>query len=518
MARDDDAREIPQRRPSRRPDPATGRPRDDEFDDAFVVDTRGASRRPSPQPRQDAPRQGARRQGQGGQRPDQNAPRSAQGAPRTTAARTQRSRDDAMPRTRVMPVVERPRQGGAAQGSTGEGTRPPGRTGGPRRPAAVSAPRRRGFGIRRAVGLVLLLLVAWAGFTVYAPVNAWGGVDRVDDSPSGDRPADGDGHDYLLVGSDSREGLTQAEISDLGTGGVKGNEGQRTDSIILVHVPSGGGKKVMISIPRDSYVPIPGHGSDKINAAYAIGGPKLLIQTIEQVTDVRIDGYLEIGFGGFAKLVDAMGGVNICVPFDMNDEKAHINLKKGCQDLDGKNALGYVRARYSDPRGDIGRAQRQRQFLGAIMHKMATPSTVLIPTRWWATTHNAVAGLTVGEDTSMWDAYRIVSAMRGVSSDDTLSLVVPISDPGYQTPAGESVKWDTQRARELFRHARRGHPDRHAPGRDGRQALGRLRPGHRETVVGRATPGRMVGCRPSATCSCVTWATSGVTSSMPSKG
>jgi LCP family protein required for cell wall assembly len=366
-----------------------------------------------------------------------------------------------MPRTRALPVVRRPTDNEDDFGGSGGSQRP------------VSAPGRGRPRIRRRLALVLLLLVAWAGFTVYAPIHAWGGVARVDDSPSGDRPSDGDGHDYLLVGSDSREGLTAQEIKNLGTGGVKGNEGRRTDSIILVHVPGGGGKKVLISIPRDSYVPIPGHGSNKINAAYSIGGPKLLIQTIERVTDVHIDGYLEIGFGGFAKLVDAMGGVNICVPFDMDDAKAHINLKKGCQDLDGKNALGFVRARYSDPRGDIGRAQRQRQFLGAIMKKMATPSTVLIPTRWWATSHNAVAGLNVGDDTSVWDAYRIVSAMRGVSSEETLSLVVPIADAGYQTPAGSSVKWDSARARELFRMLAEDVPiDSPPAGTDGKPSGG----------------------------------------------
>ena len=110
--------------------------------------------------------------------------------------------------------------------------------------------------------------------------------------------------------------------------------GRRTDSIILVYVPSGGGKSALISIPRDSYVPIPGHGSNKINAAFAFGGPKLLVETVEQVTDLRIDGYLEVGFAGFVGVVDSLGGVDICVPFHMNDPKAHINLEKGCQTLE----------------------------------------------------------------------------------------------------------------------------------------------------------------------------------------
>jgi LCP family protein required for cell wall assembly len=281
-------------------------------------------------------------------------------------------------------------------------------------------------------------------------------VSRVDSTPSAARGAiPTGGHVYVLVGSDSRAGLTAAQRKKLGTGSVAG---QRTDSIILVYVPSGGGKSALISIPRDSYVPIPGHGSNKINAAFAFGGPKLLVETVEQATDLRIDGYIEVGFGGFVGVVDSLGGVQICVPFDMNDPKAHINLKKGCQNLSGPNALGYVRARYSDPRGDIGRAQRQRQFLGAIMKKVATPSTVLIPTRWWDVTHNIAKGLTVGQDTTLMDAGRVALALRGVAKGDTLSLVVPLADINYQTAAGSSVKWDTARARALFSMLRNGEP------------------------------------------------------------
>lgn len=302
---------------------------------------------------------------------------------------------------------------------------------------------------------MLALLLAWLAYLVITPFHAWSTVSRVDDTPAGARPAQTGGHTYLLVGSDSREGLTDAESKELGTGKA---EGKRTDSIMLVHVPGGGGKSVIISIPRDSYVPIPGHRSNKINAAYAIGGPQLLVETLESVTNLRIDGYLEIGFGGFASVVDSLGGVDICVPFDMDDDKAHINLKKGCQKLDGKNALGFVRARHVDPSGDIGRAQRQRQFLGAIMKGAATPSTVLNPFRYWSFTHTAAGAVGVGEETSMRDASRILLAMRGASNDSTLSLVVPIQSTNYQTHAGSSVKWDTERAQALFTMLREDQP------------------------------------------------------------
>jgi LCP family protein required for cell wall assembly len=320
------------------------------------------------------------------------------------------------------------------------------------------------------VRLVLLLVVAWVAFLVFTPLHAWSSVTKVDTTPAGTRPADSKGFNYLLVGSDSREGLSAAQRKEYATGKAAG---RRTDSIILVHVPQGGGKPALISIPRDSYVPIPGHGSNKINAAFAFGGPNLLVQTVEQVTDLHVDGYVEIGFAGFASVVDSVGGVDICVPFTMNDKKAGINLKKGCQVLDGRNALGYVRARYSDPRGDIGRAERQRQFLAAIMKKAATPSTVLVPTRYWGFSHAAAKGLIVGKDTSMRDASRVLLAMRAVSNDKGLSLVVPLSSLNYQTSAGSAVKWDTPRAKALFTLLRNDTPLEAPPeGTDGKPSGG----------------------------------------------
>ncbi|EAP97488.1 cell envelope-related transcriptional attenuator [Janibacter sp. HTCC2649] len=329
-------------------------------------------------------------------------------------------------------------------------------------PLEEGQPRRR----RRLWRLIPVVVLLWLAFLVITPFHAWNTVSRVDDAPSGDRPAETPGNTYLLVGSDGRDQLTRAERNELGTGSA---EGQRTDSIMLIHVPSGAGKSVIISIPRDSYMPIPGKGSNKVNAAYSIGGPKLLIQTLEQVTNLRIDGYLEIGFGGFASVVNSLGGVDICVPFDMDDKQAHINLKKGCQTLDGKNALGFVRARHSDIRGDIGRAERQRQFLAAIMKGAATPSTVLNPFRYWSFTHTSAGAVGVGQDTSMKDAANILLAMRGAGNDSTLSLTVPLQDTAYETRAGLAVKWNSDRAQALFTMLREDQPLEAPPaGTDGK--------------------------------------------------
>ena len=413
---DDHARPIPQ---GTRPEPS-----DDGTDDVYVVDTR----RPA---------------------------RGTKAAPGTAGARSAAARSDG-----GYDELGRPVPAGAGQVPSADPRSPAG----PRGPRAPRGPR-PGRG-RRVVSVVVVALLAWAAFVVVTPLHAWSQVTREDTTPTGTRPDAGDGHTYLLVGSDSREGLTAAQRKALGVGGDA--SGRRTDSIILVHTPGGSGKPVLVSVPRDSYLPIPGHGRNKVNAAFSIGGPKLLARTLEQATGLPIDGYVEIGFGGFAGVVDSLGGVDVCVKRAIKDAKAHIDLAKGCQTLDAKNALGYARARYSDPRGDLGRAERQRQLLGAIMKTAATPSTVLIPWRWWGFTHTAASSVVLGEDTSLPDTYRVLSTMRKVSSDQALSLVVPLSTTDATTAAGSSVLWDEKRADALFTMLHDGTPLEQAPaGTDG---------------------------------------------------
>ena len=193
-----------------------------------------------------------------------------------------------------------------------------------------------------------------------------------------ERPVAAQGTTWLLVGSDSRAGLTPEQQAELTTGGDLGNG--RTDTILLVHIPGIGSSTptTMVSIPRDSYVPIPGYGSDKINAAFALGGAPLLAQTVEQATGVRLDHYAEIGFDGFAVLVDAVGGVTMCPTEPISDPLAGIDLPAGCQRLDGRSALGYVRTR-ATPRADLDRMTNQRQFMSAMLHRAASPAVAAQP-------------------------------------------------------------------------------------------------------------------------------------------
>ena len=361
------------------------------------------------------------------------------------------------------PEVQRPPAGYPPIPSYGEGRGgvpravPPQGPGGPADPVGPGdggsgRPRRRRRPARTAFRTVLVLVLLALLWLVGVPAYAWSQVARVDDTPSGKRPAAQPGETFLLVGSDSREGLSKAEQKKLGTGSVGG---QRTDTIMLVIKPVTG-KPVLVSLPRDSYVTVPGNGSNKINAAYAIGGPDLLVQTVEQNTGLRVDGYGEVGFGGFVAVIDALGGIRMCIPAAIKDTDSHLDLKKGCQTLDGTTALGYVRMRKADPRGDLGRVERQRQMLAAVAKKAASPATVLNPVRYWRLCTATASAVKVGQDTTLLDTGQAALALRTVSAGDGLTLTVPVSNPGYSTPVGSAVLWDESAAKDMFAAIARG--------------------------------------------------------------
>ncbi|SOC52495.1 LCP family protein [Ornithinimicrobium cerasi] len=379
-----------------------------------------------------------------------------------------RERDE-LEETRPIPRQERPGRderyvgryddsdapGYEDQGYDEPGHREPGlreprpRTAPPRRPSR----RRRRYGFRRLLALVLLLLVGYVVSLAVVAALIWGSVTTIDATPDvADRPGGGAGENYLLVGTDSREQLSDEERSEFGTGAT---EGSRADTVMLLHVPTLG-EPTLVSLPRDSYVEIRDHGLDKLNAAYSIGGAELLVDTVEQSTGLRLSGYLEIGFGGFVGVVDEVGGVTMCLDAPVVDERAHIDLPAGCQELAGPEALGYVRMRYSDMRGDIGRVERQREFLAALVQEMASPATVLNPFRLHQVGTATGRALAVGEDTSPVEAARMGLAMRSIANGAGISITVPVADPDHPTGVGSTVLWDEQRAAELFEALRTG--------------------------------------------------------------
>ena len=241
-----------------------------------------------------------------------------------------------------------------------------------------------------------------------------------------------------MVGSDSRGDLSEAERKRLGTGNAAG---QRTDSIMLLH--TGDGPNLLMSIPRDSLVDVPGHGTTKINSAFAFGGAKLLTQTVEQATGIRVDEYVEIGFGGFVDLVDAVGGVEICPKQRMQDKLAKLNIKKGCQEADGPTALAYSRSRHTSGLGDIDRAKHQREVVSAIGKKALSPWSVLNPIRYWHLNMAGTKAAAFGEGMSAIGAAKWAYAMTKVNGEDGLTCGVPIADL--------AVHWDEERSEQMFK-------------------------------------------------------------------
>ncbi|QFG24882.1 LCP family protein [Actinomadura sp. WMMB 499] len=204
--------------------------------------------------------------------------------------------------------------------------------------------------------LVLLLAVVGGAYALQRSYN--GQVERVENAlpTTSDRPAStGRGENWLLIGSDRR-----ADIPSMGA---------RADAIMIVHMAERGDRVSVVAIPRDSWVPIPGRGTDKINAAFAYGGSRLLIRTVEKLTGVRIDHYAALDFGGFVEMTDALGGVTVTISQDTYDPKYQRAWRAGTQHLDGADALDFVRQRVNLPNGDLDRIKRQQAFLEALAGK-----------------------------------------------------------------------------------------------------------------------------------------------------
>lgn len=302
------------------------------------------------------------------------------------------------------------------------------------RPAPARSPRRsRWTRVRTWVRLVIGLLAVWLAFLVAVPLFTWSKVEKVDYEPDGDRPGDQPGTTYLLVGSDSRAGLSAEERKRLSTGDA---ESELTDTMMLLH--TGDGPTTLISIPRDSPLDIPGHGTGKVNSAFAKGGTPLLVQTLEQATGIRIDGYVEIGFGGLVGVVDAVGGIEICPKRRLRDRQAGLNVRKGCQDVDGATALAYARSRKTSPISDLARVQQQREVVAAVGEKVLSPWSVLNPVRYWQLNAAVPDFFEFGEGMGPVDAGQWALAM----TDTGKSCTVPL--------ASADATWDDERSKRLF--------------------------------------------------------------------
>ncbi|MEV0634001.1 LCP family protein [Streptomyces sp. NPDC050619] len=342
----------------------------------------------------------------------------------------------------------------------------PGEPGGTRRlsdrPLKLRRSRTRRL-LRALILLLCALLVTAVGTYVWADFRLHRDVDLAEIT---DQVPHGKGSNYLIVGSDSRAGLSDQAIKELHTGGSAA-DGRRTDSMILLHTGAHG--TTMMSLPRDSWVTIPSYidprtgrhyrpAKNKLNAAFSLGGPELLIRAIELNTGLRIGHYAEIGFAGFVGVVNAVGGVEMCVDRDIKDPKSGLDLRKGCHNLDGRDALAFVRQRHQEAEGDLGRSRNQQKFLAALARKAATPGVALDPAKLYPTMSAGLDTLVVDKGMSLRTLASLFQAMRSVTAGHGKQLTVPVSSLGFRTSKGSAVRWDEAQAKKLFAELRNDRP------------------------------------------------------------
>jgi LCP family protein required for cell wall assembly len=317
--------------------------------------------------------------------------------------------------------------------------------GGGRRWRFWGQPGRRGRRIALIIGVVILLIIVAVGGT-YFWLN--GKLNRTVSLPAA--TVTSAGTNWLIAGSDQRTGISRSERAQLHLGA---DGADASDSLMLLHM--GTGKPVLISIPRDSYVTIPGHGQNKINAALAIGGPTLLVATVESVTGLKIDHYMGIGFGGLADVVNTVGGVRICVKTAIQPDSfsGFKGMAAGCHNLSGTQAIAFVRDRHSFATSDLQRIQDQRAFLSALLSKATSPGVYLNPFTALPFASTAASSIAVDKGTSLYDLVQAAFALRGPQTG-----TVPIANANYPTSAGDAVLWDRTQALELFNDLKAGKP------------------------------------------------------------
>ncbi|MEV6106231.1 LCP family protein [Streptomyces sp. NPDC051940] len=324
------------------------------------------------------------------------------------------------------------------------------------------------WGLRFAAALSLLVLaVGGAGHLLLARVG--GGIDRVDAFEGlDDRPRDdGRGLNFLVVGTDRRDRISEADRARYSLGGAPCN---CADTIMLVHLSGDRGRASVVSIPRDSYVEFPPHTNKalgerlashagKINSAYAHGGPPLTVRAVEKMTGIHIDHYLEIDFSSFMKTVDVIGGVEICSARPLRDTYSGLDLPAGTSRLGGGEALQYVRARHVDGASDLGRMRRQQLFLAAVMDKVSATRTLLNPVRLRQVSGTVLGSVRADSGLSGGEMLALGRAMRHFSPSSSEFTTVPIATQDHQVPGvGATVLWDRARAAGLFARIRADQP------------------------------------------------------------
>lgn len=363
--------------------------------------------------------------------------------PASPAANRQAAARQGAPHQAATRPTQTPGTYGVVAGNSG-GRPPAGPPPGAPRPAdqggSPRKPRKKGRGFLRLVVVLLVVALAWpVGLGLWANGRIQT-VDALSGAP------DTDGRTYLLAGSDERDDT----VTDA-------TQGARTDSILLLHIPVSGTAS-LISLPRDSYVEIPGYGSNKINAAYVFGGPELLVETVELLTGLTVDTYMEIGFTGLVDLVDAVGGVNLCLDQDVYDKNSKLDWTAGCHDVDGRTALAFARMRYADPEGDIGRGKRQQQVIQAVIAKLEPKDLIFQPTTQVDLARAGTDILTFSTGTSILDIGRLALDFRAANGPDAAQGTPPISSLNYRPGGvGSAVQLDPARIDQFWEDLAEGN-------------------------------------------------------------
>jgi LCP family protein required for cell wall assembly len=229
-----------------------------------------------------------------------------------------------------------------------------------------------------------------------------------------------DAQNILIIGSDARAGLA----------------GSRSDVIVLMHVASDRKTVTLVHFPRDLYVSVPGHGKDKINAAFAYGGAPLLVQTLQNLVGVPIDHVAIIGFEGFKNMTDAVGGVDVYV--EEPSKVGEFTYHKGFQHMGGNEALQFVRERHDLSQGDISRGRRQQAFIKALMLKSLSADVLTNPIRLAQFVDAGTKNLTVDNGFSIADMRSEAFSMRNLRGRDVTFVTAPFTGFGT-SPIGASI-------------------------------------------------------------------------------
>ncbi|RKN08745.1 LCP family protein [Streptomyces radicis] len=320
----------------------------------------------------------------------------------------------------------------------------------------------------RIAGALAALVLLTSGVGHAMVTSAEHNVRRVDPfSGLRDRPEAGSGLNILLIGTDSRDGLSADERAKYHVGDASC---RCADAVLLLHVSESRERATVVSLPRDSYAELPEHtftpdGShhephaDKLNAALSHGGPSLMVNTVEDLTGLRVDHYLEVSFVSFMRAVDEIGGVEICAKRPLKDPYSGLDLPAGTSTLDGPTALAYVRARHLDGTSDLDRMERQQRFLAAFLKEAVSTGVLLNPAQVSTTADALLDSVRVDPGFGAEEMLRLAGLMRHFTTDGAQFASVPLKDASHHVPGlGSTVRWNEQEATRLFHSLRTDTP------------------------------------------------------------